>query len=469
MAKVNPVKILEVCRVTPSSDSSKHAIESSLSLTHFEFFWLRFYPVEQIYFYELTDSTSSFFSSVILPKLKSSLSLALLHFLPVAGNITWPSNATKPVVLYTPNDGVSVTVAESNADFSYLSGNHMNEAIDSHQYVPELAISDSKAAILALQITLFPNQGFSIGVASHHGFLDGKSIVMFIRAWAHICKQIETEKIPTLSPELTPCFDRTDFQDPEGLDMVYLNNWLEAKLPGFNDTPKSLKLLPADNSLSNLARATFDLSPEDIKKLRQKLLSQLDDPNQTKTMHLSTFVLSYAYTLVCIAKARMFEGKRKIIIAFAADWRDRLDPPLPKNYIGCCVTTNPIFTEAETLIDENGFSFVAMKLSDMIKGLEKGILAGEKEKLGLVLKSIEVGHEDVIAVSASPKFEVYETDFGWGRPKKVDFTSIDWNGGISLLKSKGSNGGVEVGIVLEKREMEIFNSLFVNGLIDMSN
>ncbi|OAY56919.1 malonyl-CoA:anthocyanidin 5-O-glucoside-6''-O-malonyltransferase [Manihot esculenta] len=467
MASINnQVRVLEICQVTSFSDSPDSATELSLPLTFFDTFWFKFPPTERIFFYQLTDATPAFFHSVILPKLKQSLSLTLLHFLPLAGKLTWPPHAAKPFILYAPNNAIPISIAESDADFHHLSDT-IHEADESHPYIPELPVSDSCADIISLQITLFPNQGFCIGISSHHAILDGKSVTMFIRAWAHICKHSQNEKNPTLLPELTPIFDRTMIQDPEGLDMVYLNNWLSIfKSIGFDGNPRTLKLLPAFNGLpANLVRGTFELSREALKKLRQKVLSQLErvDPEQTKTIHLSTFVLTLAYAVVSIVKAKGLERNTKVVFAFTADCRARLEPPLPANYFGNCVSGYNDATEAEVLMEENGIAFVVQRLSKLIKGLEKGALEGAKNKLESFMEK-KPDSLEVIGVAGSPRFQVYESDFGWGRPKMVEVTSIDRTGSISMAESKDESGGVEIGIVLKQHEMEKFDSLFINGL-----
>jgi hypothetical protein len=62
-----------------------------------------------------------------------------------------------------------------------------------------LESTDSFASIISLQITIFPNSGFSIGISTNHVVLDGKSITMFIKAWAYLCnKTNETKESPTL-------------------------------------------------------------------------------------------------------------------------------------------------------------------------------------------------------------------------------------------------------------------------------
>ncbi|KAI9396266.1 hypothetical protein POPTR_004G103300v4 [Populus trichocarpa] len=463
----NQVNTIDVCQVTPYFDSSESATELSLPLTFHDIMWLKFPPVERIFFYKHTESTPTFFNSVILPKLKHSLSHTLLHFLPLAGNLIWPPQAIKPIILYTPDDGVQLTVAESSADFHLLSGNEVHEAADSRPYIPELPVTDSKASVIALKITLFPNNGFCIGISAHHSVLDGKSSIMFIKAWAHFCKLGDEDKrqYPALLTELTPVFDRIGIQDPEGLGMVYLNNWLELKWPGVDLNPRSLQLLPAIVVRSSSVRATFELSREDIKKLRERVLANLvkEGSNETHPVHLSTFVLVLAHGFGCILKAIGVQSNRKVIMRFAADCRARLDPPMHENYFGNCVSSCAAFTEAESLLEENGFMYVAEMLSELVKTLEKGVLDGAKEKMARNMKEA-AGGAALLSVAGSHQFEVYGTDFGWGKPEKVEITSIDRTGAISLAESKDGNGGVEIGLVLEKHEMEKFTSLFVDGL-----
>eukprot|EP00268_Persea_americana_P054803 TRINITY_DN6314_c3_g1_i1.p1 TRINITY_DN6314_c3_g1~~TRINITY_DN6314_c3_g1_i1.p1 ORF type:complete len:115 (-),score=25.25 TRINITY_DN6314_c3_g1_i1:241-537(-) len=72
--------------------------------------------------------------------------------------------------------------------------------------------------------------------------------------------------------------------------------------------------------------------------------------------------------------------------------------------------------------------------------------------------------ERVVSVAGSPKFRVYDTDFGWGRPRKVEIVSIEGTGAISLAESRNGDGGIEVGLALLKPEMDRFASAFEEGL-----
>ncbi|KAF9667110.1 hypothetical protein SADUNF_Sadunf16G0298900 [Salix dunnii] len=465
MAPTIPIKVHEVCQVTPPYESPYSAVEVSLPLTFFDILWLKLDPVERIFYYELPDLSPTMFSTEILPKLKNSLSLTLLRFLPLAGNLTWPSQSAKPIILYTPEDGVSLTVAESNngSDFDDLSSNEMHDALMSRPYVPGLSASDVKVPVLALQITLFPNKGFSIGCTAHHAALDGKSSILFMKAWAHICKHSSC----LLPDELIPFFDRTVVQDPEGIDIEYLNNWSSMNQAdgGSDSNARCLKPFPPKEVEPNLVRATFKFSREDIKKLRERILSQLDkvsDKKDAEAIRLSSFAITLSYALVCLVKARGLKSDEKMMFGFAADCRARLDPPIPTNYLGNCVSLLVAALIAGPVMQDDGIVYVARKVSELIKGIEKKALEGAKDKvkklMATELDAIPVG------VAGSARFEVYGVDFGWGRPKNVEVTSIDRTGAISMAESKAESGGVEIGLVLKKEEMGVFKNSFVNGL-----
>jgi hypothetical protein len=69
-----------------------------------------------------------------------------------------------------------------------------------------------------------------------------------------------------------------------------------------------------------------------------------------------------------------------------------------------------------------------------------------------------------MGLAGSNRFGVYEIDFGWGRPEKVEIVSIDRGLTIGLAESKDGRGGVEVGLVLNKHVMDLFSTLFLEGL-----
>ncbi|KAH0897541.1 hypothetical protein HID58_047109, partial [Brassica napus] len=250
-----------------------------------------------------------------------------------------PSPSHRPHQLgHKRADAVSVTVAESDADFSFLSGYGQRPVSELHNLLPELPVSDASLTAYALQITLFPNSGFSIGVTAHHAVLDGKTTSMFFKAWAHVCKQ--ENRVVSLPETLTPSLDRSLIKDQTGLDEQMIE----------------------------------------------------------MSLHLSTFVLAYAYAWTCLVKARGGNGERLVSFLFVGDFRARLDPPLPASF-------------------RRRWS--------------------SRERMDSSRRS----------------------DLGWGRPVKTDVVSIQGEG-ISMPERRDESGGVEIGMCMKKTDMDIATALF---------
>ncbi|KAI4352457.1 hypothetical protein L6164_006707 [Bauhinia variegata] len=473
MASAESLKMLEFCKISPPS-----VADFSLPLTFSDLIWMKFHPVERLFFYSFhhldsdSDSDSSFFFDSVVPKLKHSLSLNLQHFLPLAGNIVWPSNSQKPIFKFIPGDGVSLIIAESDADFHHLSGNSPVEAIKSRPLVPHLDSSDSISSVISLQITLFPNRGFCIGISAHHAALDGKSTIMFMKAWAYICQNgVES---PSLLPELQPFLNREVIKDPNGLDVFFVNQWkkLAEKMDPSSVNQQSLKILFSfPPGLEESLRATFELSRSNLEKIKNKVLLMWDNTgNGEESIHskpptLSTFVATSSYVIVCIVKAlkAIQNNHDKFLFGFTVDCRSRLEPPIPENYFGNCVCPHVAAVQPEEITKENGLISVAKKIYSKVKKLDKGVLDGID---GLFTKWDSLISEGVqaIGVAGSTRFGVYGTDFGWGRPVKVEITSIDRGLTMAFAESRDGNGGIEIGLVMNKHAMNAFANIFHEGL-----
>ncbi|TKY65085.1 Phenolic glucoside malonyltransferase 1 [Spatholobus suberectus] len=470
----NSIKIHEHCLVAPPSATATHF---SLPLTFFDLIWLRFHPVERIFFYALSlpHSDPSFFFEKVVPKLKASLSQTLQRFLPLAGNVVWPSDSHEPFIQFNPGDGVSLVLAQcdDDAEFNHFLDNSPREATKSRTLVPHLESSDSAASVISLQITLFPNKGFCIGISTHHAVLDGKSSTVFVKAWAYACRSGEEESPPSLVPELEPFFDRDLIKDPTGLESVFINNWsqiLSKMDPSDTSHGRSLNIMSLpikDHSV----RATFELKRGDLEKIRKRVLSKWElvdeaKPNfaSSKPTTLSTFVTSRAYVSVCIAKAlHEPQNIQKFALGLTVDCRARLEPPIPENYFGNCVASHIVDTQPEDFIKEDGVVVVAKRIWSKIKMLDKGALDGVETVFSRFLVMLSEGVKGM-GVAGSNRFGVYGTDFGWGRPAKVEITSIDRGLNIGFAESKDGKGGVEVGLVLNKHAMDLFHAIFHAGL-----
>nr|QJB23737.1 flavonoid acyltransferase [Centaurea cyanus] len=458
MAATNEfLTVVEKCRISPPPNTVG---ERSLPLTFFDLGWLLAHPIHQLFFYEFPHSKSHFIATVI-PNLKHSLSITLQHFFPFSGNlIVFPAPnpsdlPRKPEIRYTEGDSIALTFAECSLDFNDLKGNHARECDKFYPLVPLLEgaskVSDFvKIPIFSVQVTIFPNSGIAIGLTNHHTLSDARSRYDLLKAWTSIAKY-GTDKL-FLTGESLPFYDRV-IEYPDSLDEMCL------KLPPFrtlyeNYRPHQLV------SETDKVRATFILTRAQINLLKKWLLVQLQDLE-----YVSSFTLGCAFIWSCIAKSRfLFEGKKgdenEEVERFVCviDWRSRMDPPLPQTYFGNCV--GPCFTTINSAILAGNKGFVTA-----VELVGKTIRETVKNKQGM-LKDAETWLDKLfmkvptVGVAGTPKINVYDLDFGWGKPKKYETISIDYGQAISVNVSTESAEDLEFGLSLPAKQMDLFSTIY---------
>ncbi|KAG8070701.1 hypothetical protein GUJ93_ZPchr0006g44358 [Zizania palustris] len=70
---------------------------------------------------------------------------------------------------------------------------------------------------------------------------------------------------------------------------------------------------------------------------------------------------------------------------------------------------------------------------------------------------------------SSPRFRVYDVDFGFGRPAKVDIVSAAKTGALAVAEGRVDPGSIVVGIVLPLEQMERFHKCFVDAVAWLSS
>ncbi|TKY50160.1 Anthocyanin 5-aromatic acyltransferase [Spatholobus suberectus] len=163
------------------------------------------------------------------------------------------------------------------------------------------------------------------------------------------------------------------------------------------------------------------------------------------------------YVWTCLVKAKQ-PKKDNVLFVFNVDCKSRLDPPIPAAYCGNCVADQKVMAVTKDLAGNDVFISALEGIDEAVNRVRDGVLSGAETWVSDTHGTVEAG---MLAVGGSPRFEVYSTDFGWGRPKKVDMTSIDRIGAFSLSESRDNSGGIEIGLMLGKRVMEAFTTLFV--------
>ncbi|EOA13355.1 hypothetical protein CARUB_v10026390mg [Capsella rubella] len=447
------LNVIKISRVSPATATVEPLI---VPLSFFDLQWLKLNPTEQVFFYKLTESSSrdSFYSS-ILPKIERSLSLVLSHFLPFTGHLKWGSQNPKPHLVVLPGDIVSLTIAEMDADFTRISGKGLRPELELRPLIPKLPIHSDSAAVVSLQVTFFPDQGYCIGTTIHHVVVDGKTAEKFNNAWAHTCKH------GTVPKNLPTVLDRSVVNVPAGFERKLLE--LLPYLTEDKENARTLMLPPVKeiNAKDNVLRTTIEVTPKNIEKLKERAKKE----SSRAELHLSTFVVTFAHVWTCMVKARGGDADRPVRFMYAADFRDRLDPPVPATYLGPCVLAMDFYKyKAKKFLGDDGYVNTVEILSDSVKRLRSQGVESTWKCYEEGTKTMELGTQ-LMVVNGSNQIGMYDTDFGWGRPVHTETMSLYKNDEFSMSKRRDGIGGVEIGVSLKQCEMDVFLSLFTNALI----
>nr|XP_048331624.1 anthocyanin 5-aromatic acyltransferase-like [Ziziphus jujuba var. spinosa] len=191
-------------------------------------------------------------------------------------------------------------------------------------------------------------------------------------------------------------------------------------------------------------------------------LSGIESSSQ-HPIRVSTFSLTCGYIWICLLKSLETTKGKKSFLGFAADFRSRLEPPLPATYFGNCISGSVVAADKESLLGENGLSSAVAAISEEIRKLdENGLFKGQPTSSSSDAENHEI--QVTFSLAGSHRFDVYGVDFGWEKPRKVMMASLSMAETIGISDSKTSKGGVQIELVLPKQEMEIFASLFAKGL-----
>ncbi|MED6162818.1 hypothetical protein PIB30_074075 [Stylosanthes scabra] len=456
------VKIIEECKVSPPQGSLP-STTTILPLTFFDIAWFLSHPINRIFFYDFPYSTNHFLQST-LPPLKYSLSLSLQHFFPFASNLIVPPTPNLPFIRFIHGvDSLSLTIAESKADFSLLVSDSPQDVTLLHPFVPslppKLTLEDGTHVmpLMAIQVTVLPNSGFAICLTFCHVAADGNSLHQFIKFWANLCKQIVTRDGGGESSSFLslPFLDRGIVKDPKGLKHVYMEGVRDLmRKSNNNDMMNSHhQVVPIEDIM---VRATLVLNHSQVEKLKKFVsLKYRDtcDSNNNTLLHMSTFVVTCSLIWVCMMQSEQQtqdddddkDFDKVCCLIILADYRGRSEFSIPSNYFGNCLLSVYVRIKRGDLVGENNNYY---GIFEAARGIEREIRNLRNDALTTVesfISDTRASNEcySRIVVAGSPKLGVYETDFGWGKPKKSAAVHVESAGAFSLSDCRNNEGAVE--------------------------
>lgn len=243
--------------------------------------------------------------------------------------------------------------------------------------------------------------GLAIGCAFNHAILDGNSTWHFMSTWAQACGGSPAVSAPLF-------LDRTKSRNTRvKLDPSLLPNPSALSSDGGQSDPPE----------PPLRERVFRFSESSIDKIKSMVNASTPSGGSRP---FSTFRALSVHIWRHVTKARCLKPEDVTVFTVFVDCRKRVDPPLPETYFGNLIQA--IFTgTAAGLLLAHPPEFGAAIIQKAILAHDAKAI-DERNKLWesqpKIFKYKDAG-PNCVAVGSSPRFKVYEVDFGWGRPEGV--------------------------------------------------
>ncbi|XP_057788924.1 uncharacterized acetyltransferase At3g50280-like [Salvia miltiorrhiza] len=402
----------------------------------------------------------------LVSQLKTALSQALSQFPPLAGRLA------------TDAEGyVYIACNDAGADFSHVYGGgiRVRDLLGSADgdvpaefkgFFPcDLTVSYEGhfRPILAVRVTELAD-GVFIGCAVNHAVTDGTSFWNFFNSFAELSRGVrKVSRAPDFSRE-SLLISAAVLRLPEGGPKVTFDSGAPVRERIFRFSRESIqKLKAAVNNRKleggiDIAELMGKHSNDTLKNPDGKLtpLAWLrsavsrEAPPPVVAAEISSFQSLCALLWRGITRARKLPASKTTTFRMAVNCRHRVEPKLEPLYFGNAIQSIPTQVAAGEVLGRD--------LRWCAEQLNRNVVAHDGDTVRRYVESWErdprcfpLGNFDgaMITMGSSPRFPMYDNDFGWGRPVAVRSGRANkFDGKISAFPGRDGNGTVDLEVVL---------------------
>lgn len=406
--------------------------------------------------------------SDLISLLKTSLSQTLTLFPPLAGR------------LVTDSDGyVYIACNDAGVNFVHATASHVFVrdiigSIDVPEEVKEFFAFDRTVSyqghflpILAVQLTELAD-GVFIGCSVNHAVTDGTSFWNFFNTFAEVTRGVKRiTRQPDLSRE-SVLISPAVLKLPDGGPKVTFN--LDAPLREriFSFSRESiLKLKTTTNNQKYQVDGEIDAA-ELMGKQKNDPLKTVDANvtplNRIRTAskngaptaaEISSFQSLCALLWRAVTRARKLPASKTTTFRMAVNCRHRLEPKLDPLYFGNAIQSIPTYATAGDVLSHD-LRWCAEQLNKNVKAHDDATVRKYIGDWESDPRCFPLGNFDgaMITMGSSPRFPMYDNDFGWGRPVAVRSGRANkFDGKISAFPGRDGNGTVDLEVVLAPETM----------------
>ncbi|MED6133052.1 hypothetical protein PIB30_024731 [Stylosanthes scabra] len=444
--------------VTPKEETPK----GLFCLSESDQIW-RWSHTATIYVYNNNNNDVNMNVDELVQRMRDSLSHLLVHYYPLCGRLSWTEGGRLQMDCNTK--GVILIQAESTKSIDeYGEFSPNDDAIK--ELIPNLDYSKpiEDIPLFLAQVTKFHGDGNAIAIATaiSHTMSDGVSRTQFNNSWAKLARG------GALGPDELPFIDR----------MVFTSSSLPALRrfdhPEFKPPP--LILGRTDNieeQKKSRREARFKLTAEQVQKLKQK--AHIGGDSESMQRPVSRFEAIGAHIWRCACMARGLDKSQPTLAKTMVNVRNKVNPPLPKNYFGNAIASTVTSTCCVGDIISEPLGYTAKKIREAVERVSNDeYIRSQLEHIAEVQDGMDsirtqflekgeykanasfYGNPNIVLGSWT-HFPVYETDFGWGKPNYFGPTYVSpFDMGIVAPSPDGDDGSVLVLLCFQIEHMDKF-------------
>ncbi|XVF72833.1 hypothetical protein PTKIN_Ptkin12aG0152600 [Pterospermum kingtungense] len=319
--------------------------------------------------------------------IREALSKALVPYYPLAGRLK-DSGQNQ---LRVECSGEGVWFVEASVDctldaFNYFDNSDLSIPYD--ELLPDQVPKNEQGMepLVQMQVTQFACGGFVIGLIFCHTICDGLGSAQFLIAVGELARGLE-------HLSTAPVWQRDFFPTPTHQAIVNVVPNLPPPMP--------------DNRLEHVS---IDITMDEINRLKQEF-------HESTGQACSTFEIVAANCWRLRTRAINFEPSTEVRLLFFANYRQLLDPPLPKGFYGNCFFPITISAPCELLTQASKVEVIKLiqeaktKLPvEFAKFKDGDYLRNGKDPF-----AVPLGYTTLF-ISEWGRLGFNQVDYGWGPP-----------------------------------------------------
>ncbi|ESQ47253.1 hypothetical protein EUTSA_v10027774mg [Eutrema salsugineum] len=384
----------------------------------------------------------------IIPRLKAALSTALEVYFPFAGRLVKVDNQEDNTVsFHVESDGSGAKFIHAKAESV-----SMNDLLQPHGSVPDFItlFFPSKDVVsrdaliseplLALQVTEMKD-GVFISFGYNHMVADGSSFWSFFQTWSKIC---------------------LNGSGSDNFQPLVLKDWFHEKIYFPIHIPVFKTETPSNRETSTKERI-FHFTKKKISYLKAKANDEIGSIDS----NISSLQVVVAYLWLSIIRHSGLNREEETQCKVAADMRHRLNPPIEKECFGNVTDLATAMSTVGDLLD-HGLGWTALQISKSVRSQtnESYKTFAENWVRNVTTPKIGAGNrlaDNSLIVASSPRFEVYDHDFGWGKPIAARAGPGNGIGGLLVMFRGVEEGSIDVHAALTSN---LWSDVLLNLLVE---